>query len=50
VLEDQSAGVQRDHPVPRQVRRLVFEHPFRKVPVELEAPLPEYWEADGLAG
>jgi hypothetical protein len=24
-------------------RRLVFEHPFRKVPVELEAPVPDYW-------
>jgi 23S rRNA pseudouridine1911/1915/1917 synthase len=33
----------RDRVIALHARRLAFEHPFRKVAVELEAPLPEYW-------
>ena len=33
----------RDRVIALHARRLVFEHPFRKVPVELEAPVPDYW-------
>jgi 23S rRNA pseudouridine1911/1915/1917 synthase len=33
----------RDRVIALHARRLVFEHPFRKVPVELEAPIPDYW-------
>jgi 23S rRNA pseudouridine1911/1915/1917 synthase len=38
-----SAELPRDRVIALHARRLVIEHPFRKVPVELEAPLPEYW-------
>jgi 23S rRNA pseudouridine1911/1915/1917 synthase len=41
------AELPRDRVIALHARRLVFEHPFRKVPVELEAPLPGYW---GQAG
>jgi 23S rRNA pseudouridine1911/1915/1917 synthase len=37
----------RDRVIALHARRLAFEHPFRKVPVELEAPVPDYW---GQAG
>jgi 23S rRNA pseudouridine1911/1915/1917 synthase len=37
------AELPRDRVIALHARRLVFEHPFRKVPVELEAPLPDYW-------
>jgi 23S rRNA pseudouridine1911/1915/1917 synthase len=33
----------RDRVIALHARRLTFEHPFRKTPVELEAPLPDYW-------
>ncbi|HVK10929.1 MAG TPA: RluA family pseudouridine synthase [Gemmataceae bacterium] len=42
------ADLPRDRVIALHARRLVFEHPFRKVPVELEAPVPDYWEADGI--
>jgi 23S rRNA pseudouridine1911/1915/1917 synthase len=34
----------RDRAIALHARRLAFEHPFRKVPVELEAPLPDNWD------
>ena len=37
------ADLARDRVIALHARRLVFEHPFRKVPVELEAPIPESW-------
>jgi 23S rRNA pseudouridine1911/1915/1917 synthase len=37
------ADLARDRVIALHARRLVFEHPFRKVPVELEAALPDYW-------
>jgi 23S rRNA pseudouridine1911/1915/1917 synthase len=37
------AELPRDRVIALHARRLAFEHPFRKVPVELEAPLPDYW-------
>jgi 23S rRNA pseudouridine1911/1915/1917 synthase len=33
----------RDRVIALHARRLTFEHPFRKTPVELDAPLPDYW-------
>jgi 23S rRNA pseudouridine1911/1915/1917 synthase len=33
----------RDRVIALHARRLVLEHPFRKVPVDLEAPVPDYW-------
>jgi 23S rRNA pseudouridine1911/1915/1917 synthase len=39
------AELPRDRVIALHARRLVFEHPFRKVPVELEAPVPDYWGA-----
>lgn len=33
----------RDRVIALHARRLAFEHPFRKTPVELESPLPAYW-------
>jgi 23S rRNA pseudouridine1911/1915/1917 synthase len=33
----------RDRLIALHARRLTFEHPFRKVPVEIEAALPDYW-------
>lgn len=33
----------RDRVIALHARSLSLEHPFRKVPIELEAPLPEYW-------
>jgi 23S rRNA pseudouridine1911/1915/1917 synthase len=33
----------RDRVIALHARRLVFQHPFREVPVALEAPLPNYW-------
>jgi len=33
----------RDRVIALHAHRLVFEHPFRKTPVELEAPPPDYW-------
>jgi 23S rRNA pseudouridine1911/1915/1917 synthase len=41
-----AAELPRDRVIALHARRLVFEHPFRKVPVELEAPIPEYWPID----
>jgi 23S rRNA pseudouridine1911/1915/1917 synthase len=38
-----AAELARDRVIALHARQLVFEHPFRKVPVELEAPLPDYW-------
>ncbi|MBO0699384.1 MAG: RNA pseudouridine synthase [Zavarzinella sp.] len=40
-----AAELPRDRVIALHARRLAFEHPFRKVPVELEAPVPEYWPA-----
>jgi 23S rRNA pseudouridine1911/1915/1917 synthase len=37
----------RDRVIALHARRLTFEHPFRKTPVELEALLPEYWQMGG---
>jgi 23S rRNA pseudouridine1911/1915/1917 synthase len=49
-----AAELPRDRVIALHARRLVFEHPFRKVPVELEAPVPDYWgdvvEADARVG
>ena len=42
------AELPRDRVIALHARRLVFEHPFRKVPVELEAPVQDYW-ASGAA-
>jgi 23S rRNA pseudouridine1911/1915/1917 synthase len=36
----------RERVIALHARRLSFEHPFRKVRVELEAPLPDYWDRD----
>jgi 23S rRNA pseudouridine1911/1915/1917 synthase len=33
----------RDRVIALHAQRLVLEHPFRKVPVDLEAPVPDYW-------
>jgi 23S rRNA pseudouridine1911/1915/1917 synthase len=33
----------RDRVIALHARRLIFEHPFRKTPVSLEAALPDYW-------
>jgi 23S rRNA pseudouridine1911/1915/1917 synthase len=33
----------RDRVIALHARKLVFEHPFRTTPVELDAPLPDYW-------
>lgn len=48
------AELPRDRVIALHARRLVLEHPFRKEPVELEAPLPDYWgdtvEADARPG
>ncbi|HKB05419.1 MAG TPA: RluA family pseudouridine synthase [Gemmataceae bacterium] len=41
------AEAARDRVIALHARRLVFEHPFRKVPVELEAPAPDYWDQSG---
>jgi 23S rRNA pseudouridine1911/1915/1917 synthase len=38
------ADLPRDRVIALHARRLALEHPFRKTPVELEAPLPGYWE------
>jgi len=43
------AELSRDRIIALHARRLVFEHPFRKVSVELEAPVPNYWP-DGVQG
>lgn len=40
-----AAELPRDRVIALHARRLVFDHPFRHVPVELEAPLPGYWPA-----
>jgi 23S rRNA pseudouridine1911/1915/1917 synthase len=40
-----AAGLPRDRVIALHARRLVFEHPFRHVSVELEAPEPDYWPA-----
>lgn len=37
------AELPRDRVIALHARRLAFEHPFRNTPIELEAPLPEYW-------
>jgi 23S rRNA pseudouridine1911/1915/1917 synthase len=37
------AELPRDRVIALHARRLAFEHPFRKTPVELEALLPDYW-------
>jgi len=37
------AEVSRDRAIALHARRLVFDHPFRKVPIDLEAAIPEYW-------
>jgi 23S rRNA pseudouridine1911/1915/1917 synthase len=39
------AELPRDRVISLHARRLMFEHPFRKVRVELEAPLPDFWGA-----
>jgi 23S rRNA pseudouridine1911/1915/1917 synthase len=41
-----AAELPRDRVIALHARRLVFDHPFRHVPVELEAPLPGYWPAE----
>src|SRR5262245_47081064 len=38
-----AAELPRDRVIALHARRLMFEHPFRKAPVELEAPIPDYW-------
>jgi len=38
-----AAELPRDRVIALHARRLVFEHPFRKTPVELDAPVPSYW-------
>jgi len=38
-----AAELPRDCVIALHARRLVFEHPFRKVPVEIDAPVPDYW-------
>src|SRR5215218_5291505 len=38
-----AAELARDRVIALHARRLVIEHPFRKVPVDLEAPVPDYW-------
>jgi 23S rRNA pseudouridine1911/1915/1917 synthase len=43
------AELARDRVIALHARRLVFEHPFRRVPVELEAPVPQYWPVDFTA-
>jgi len=40
-----AAELARDRVIALHARRLAFEHPFRKVPVDLEAPVPDYWPA-----
>ena len=40
-----AAELPRDRVIALHARRLVFEHPFRKVPIELEAILPDFWIA-----
>jgi 23S rRNA pseudouridine1911/1915/1917 synthase len=40
-----AAELPRDRVIALHARRLAFEHPFRKVLVELEAPAPDYWPA-----
>ena len=43
------ADLPRDRVIALHARRLAFQHPFRhQTPVELEAPVPEYW-ASGVA-
>jgi 23S rRNA pseudouridine1911/1915/1917 synthase len=42
-----AAELPRDRVIALHARRLVIEHPFRKVPVELDAPVPEYWDQAG---
>jgi 23S rRNA pseudouridine1911/1915/1917 synthase len=37
------AELSRDRVIALHASRLTFEHPFRKTPIALEAPLPEYW-------
>jgi 23S rRNA pseudouridine1911/1915/1917 synthase len=37
------AELPRERVIALHARRLVFEHPFRHVPVELEAPVTDYW-------
>ena len=37
------AELSRDRVIALHACRLKFEHPFRKAPIELEAPLPDYW-------
>jgi 23S rRNA pseudouridine1911/1915/1917 synthase len=39
------AELARDRVIALHAKRLVIEHPFRKVPLELEAPVPDYWPA-----
>ncbi|HEX3147841.1 MAG TPA: RluA family pseudouridine synthase [Gemmataceae bacterium] len=39
------AELPRDRVIALHARQLVFEHPFRKTPVRLEASLPDYWGA-----
>jgi 23S rRNA pseudouridine1911/1915/1917 synthase len=43
-----AAELPRDRVIALHARRLVFEHPFRHVPVELDAPVPAHW-ASGAA-
>jgi len=40
-----AAELPRDRVIALHARRLVFEHPFRGVPVELKAAVPVYWDA-----
>jgi 23S rRNA pseudouridine1911/1915/1917 synthase len=38
------AELPRDRVIALHARRLAFRHPFRhQTPVELEAPVPDYW-------
>jgi 23S rRNA pseudouridine1911/1915/1917 synthase len=42
------AELPRDRVIALHARRLAFAHPFRhQTPVELEAPVPEYWDQPG---
>lgn len=42
-----AAELPRDRPIALHAKQLTFEHPFRKMPLILEAPLPPLWEQQG---
>lgn len=50
ILGDRKYGSRRSFPagIALHARRLAFEHPVRRVPVEIEAPLPPSWADAGL--